>query len=282
MKFGAASYIWTDSFGAEHFSVLPRLKENGLDGIEFGILSPATFPAAAVRKELQRNGLECTACSALPRDASLASPDSADRQRGRAFIEECLKACAEVGSRVFAGPMYSPVGFFTGKRRTTDEWKRTVESWQEIAPVAASLGIQIALEPLNRFETYFLNTVADAAALCDEIANPNVGILVDTFHANIEEKSIGAALRRAGKHLKHIHACENDRGTPGSGNVGWPEFFSTVRAIGYDGWMVIESFGFSIGAMSAAASIWRDLAATPQAIAFDGVRFLREKTAAKA
>ena len=143
----------------------------------------------------------------------------------------------------------------------------------------ADTNVAIAIEPLNRFETYFLNTVADAAALCDEIADDRIGILIDTFHANIEEKSIGAALRLAGRHLKHLHACENDRGIPGSGNVNWPEFFSTVREIGYDGWLTIESFGFSLGEIAAAASIWRDLAPTPESIAFEGVKFLRASCA---
>lgn len=141
-------------------------------------------------------------------------------------------------------------------------------------------GIEIAIEPLNRFETYFLNTAADGAAFCDAIGHPMIGLLLDTFHANIEEKSIGPALKHAGRHLKHLHACENDRGTPGTGNVNWPEFFTTVAEIGYDGWMTIESFGFHIRELSAASSVWRDLAPTPQSIAFDGIHFLRKHCSA--
>lgn len=135
--------------------------------------------------------------------------------------------------------------------------------------------VPVAIEPLNRFETYFLNTVEDAARLCDAVDDPRIGILIDTFHANIEEKSIAGALRRAGRHLKHLHTCENDRGIPGSGNVDWPGFFRAVRDAGYDGWLTIESFGFSLGDIAAAASIWRDLAPTPESIAFEGVKFLR-------
>ncbi len=171
--------------------------------------------------------------------------------------------------------MYTPVGFLTGQRRTSEEWKWAVDSWQHLAPVVEAAGIEIGIEPLNRFETYFLNTAADAARLCEEIGSPRIGILVDTFHANIEEKSIGAALRHAGSHLKHLHVCENDRGIPGSGHVAWAEFFSTVADLGYDRWMTIESFGFSLGALSTAAAVWRDLASTPEAIAFEGVTFLR-------
>ena len=200
------------------------------------------------------------------------------RRKARAHVEACIKATADAGGRVFCGPIYSPVGYFSGRRRTSDEWKRAVESWKEIAPVAAKNGVTVAIEPLNRFETYFLNTAADAAKLCDEIGHPSVGVLIDTFHANIEEKSIGAALKHAAKHLKHLHSCENDRGTPGTGNVNWPELFASVKAMHYDGWMVIESFGFSLGTLSAAASIWRDIEREPEAIAFEGVKFLRENT----
>lgn len=275
MKFAANTFIWTDSFRSEHFKILPRLKEAGLDGIEIGMLAPTTFPSAAFRKELKKNGLGCTSCSILPQGMSLLSEDKDIRRRACAHVADCLEATAEAGGTVVCGPLYSPVGYFTGQRRTSDEWQRVVESWQELAPIAAKTGVQVAIEPLNRFETYFLNTTTDAAALCNEIDHPNIGILVDTFHANIEEKSIGAALKAAGKHLKHLHSCENDRGIPGTGNVNWPEFFSTVKSIHYDDWMVIESFGFSLGGLSAAASIWRDLAPTPEAIPFEGVRFLR-------
>jgi D-psicose/D-tagatose/L-ribulose 3-epimerase len=282
MKIAASSYIWAETFGVEHTGILPHLKKAGLDGIEIGILAPRAFPAAAIRKELEKNGLQSTACSVIPHGMSLISEDADTRRQARSHVEDCVKATAEMGGTVLCGPLYSPVGFFTGKRRTADEWKRGVESWREIAAAAANSGVAIGIEPLNRFETYFLNTNADGAKFCDEVSHPNVGLLVDTFHANIEEKSIGSALCIASKHLKHVHTCENDRGTPGTGNVNWPEFFSTISTIHYDGWFVIESFGFSLGAISAAASIWRDIERNPEDVAFNGVKFLRKGIAAKA
>jgi D-psicose/D-tagatose/L-ribulose 3-epimerase len=275
MKYGANTLIWTESFGPEHFPLLPRIKSAGLDGVEIPAFHPASLQVAAIRRELERIGLSCTSCTVIPDGLSLASPDAAIREKACDFVRDCLNACAELGAELLVGPMYSPVGHFTGTRRTADEWQRVVECWKELDAAVQASGVQIALEPLNRFETYFLNTAADAAALCDAIDSPRIGILIDTFHANIEEKSIGAALRQAGRHLKHLHTCENDRGTPGTGNVNWPEFFETVRATGYDGWLTIESFGFSLGTIAAAASIWRDLAPSPESIAFDGVKFLR-------
>jgi len=280
MKIGAISYLWAEEFGAEHCGILPRLKEAGLDGLEIGILAPAAFPAKAIRRELEKTGLECTTCAVIPPGTSLISEDAEQRRKARAHIEECIKLATDAGSQILAGPMYSPVGYFSRKRRTADEWKRGVESWQQIAPVAAKNRMPIAIEPLNRFETYFLNTIADTAKFCDEIGDDNVGLLADTFHANIEEKSIGRALRQAGKHLKHVHTCENDRGIPGTGNVNWPEFFETIKALHYNRWMVIESFSFSMGQLAAAASIWRDIERDSESVAFDGVKFLRKMIAA--
>ena len=278
MKFGVNTFIWGATFGPVDFHLLPRIKEGGFDGIEVPILEPAAFEAETVGRELDRVGLERTAVSIVPGGLSLASSDAAVRQRTRDHLSACIAAARDVGASILAGPMYTPVGFLTGQRRTPDEWKWTVDSWQQLSGVVQAAGIEIAIEPLNRFETYFLNTAEDAARLCREIDSPAIGILFDTFHANIEEKSVGPALRQAAPYLKHLHTCENDRGVPGSGHVAWSEFFGTVKDIGYDGWMTIESFGFALGALSAAAAIWRDLAASPDAIAFEGVRFLRAGT----
>ena len=274
MKFGANTLIWAMHFGPEHFELLPRIKEAGLDGIEIPIFNPPAFPAAAIRGELAKYDLRCTTCTVIPRGLSLGDPDAGIRRSTREYVATVLKAAAEVGAELLVGPVYSPVGYFTGVRRTGEEWNRAVESWQELRPTVAET-VPVAIEPLNRFETYFLNTIDDAARLCDAVNDPRIGILIDTFHANIEEKSIAAALQRAGRHLKHLHTCENDRGIPGSGNVDWPGFFQAVRDVGYDGWLTIESFGFSLGDIAAAASIWRDLAPTPESIAFEGVKFLR-------
>jgi D-psicose/D-tagatose/L-ribulose 3-epimerase len=278
MRYGANTLIWAESFGPAQFSILPRVKSAGLDGVEIPIFHPAGLQSAEVRRELERMELACTACTVMPPGLSLGDADPQIRAQARTHVCDCIHAAAEAGVSLLAGPIYTPVGFFTGHRRSADEWQRTIESWRELTPVVEAVGLQIAIEALNRFETYFLNTVDDAAALCDAIDSPHIGILIDTFHANIEEKSIGAALRRAGRHLKHLHTCENDRGTPGTGNVNWPEFFTAVRDLGYNGWLTIESFGFSLGEIAAAASIWRDLAPTPESIAFEGVKFLRANT----
>jgi len=191
-------------------------------------------------------------------------------------MEDCVKTAADVGAKIIAGPLYSPVGYLPGRRRTADEWKWAVDCYQSLGPVLTQYGVTIAIEPLNRFETYFLNIADDAVALCDQIGHPNVGVLFDTFHANIEEKDIAGAYRKVGRHLKHVHTCENDRGIPGSGHVEWKAVFQALRDIHYDGWLTIESFGFALPMISAAAAIWRDIERTPESIAFEGVKFLKK------
>jgi D-psicose/D-tagatose/L-ribulose 3-epimerase len=275
MKFGVNTFLWTGNFGPEHFDLLPKIKANGFDGIEVALIRPADFKATEIRKAAQKNGLECTVCSVLPGELSLISPDAQVRSKTVAHMSECFEACAEAGAKLIAGPLYSPVGYLPGRRRTEDEWKNAVDGYKQLGPVLAANGVTACIEPLNRFETYFLNTTEDAVKLCAEIDHPNVGILWDTFHANIEEKDPAKALRTTGRFLKHVHTCENDRGTPGSGHVDWKGVFGALRDMKYDGWLTIESFGFAIGELSAAASIWRDIERTPEDIAFEGIKFLK-------
>lgn len=275
MKYGVTTYVWAAEFGPSHFSVLPRIKEAGLDGIEIPIFQPRELPAAEIRKNAAANGLECTTCTVMLPGLSPISGDAEERRKARIDLKEKIQVTAEVGSCILAGPVYSPVGFLPGRRRTQDEWNWAVETYQSVGDTLAANGVTLAIEPLNRFETFFLNTAEDAAALCDQVGHPNVGVLCDTFHANIEEKNIAAGIRKIGKHLKHLHACENDRGTPGSGHVEWGAIFQVLKDLEYNGWTVMESFGFAQGPMSAAASIWRDIEPTPEAVPFEGIHFLR-------
>jgi D-psicose/D-tagatose/L-ribulose 3-epimerase len=282
MKFGVNTFIWSASFDKSNLPLLPLIKEAGFDGVEVPLFRPSDFAAADIRRGIEKNGLECTVCSVLTGGMNMISDDAGVRSRTRTHMQNCIKAAAEAGASIMAGPLYSPVGYLPGRRRTADEWRWARDCYQTISPVLENHGVTIAIEPLNRFETYFLNTAADAVALVSEINHPNVGVLFDTFHANIEEKNIGDAYRLVGPHLKHVHTCENDRGTPGSGHVEWPQVFQALRETGYDGWLTIESFGFSLGELSAAASIWRDLAPSPEIIAFEGVKFLKQNMAAAA
>ena len=275
MKLGVNTFLWTANFGPPDFGLLPRIKANGFDGIEATLIRPKDFAATAVRQALEQNELQCTVCSVIPPELNLISDEAAVRRNTVTHLSNCVELAAEAGASVIAGPLYCPVGFLPGRRRTTDEWKWAVEGYQQLGPVLNSYSIDLCVEPLNRFETFFLNTMADAVALCGEIGDPHVGILWDTFHANIEEKSLAAAVKHGAAHIKHVHTSENDRGVPGNGHVDWPGVFLALAEIGYDRWLTIESFGFAIKDIAAAASIWRDLAESPDQIAWEGGPFLR-------
>jgi D-psicose/D-tagatose/L-ribulose 3-epimerase len=279
MKFGVNLFIWMANFDATQLPLLGRIRAAGFDGVEAPLYRGRDFAVEAMRKGLAETGMECTMCSVMVDGLSLIAGDAAVRARAVDQLRENIATTAEVGATIIAGPLYAPVGYLPGRRRTEDEWKRAVEGWQQLGPWAAQHGVTVAIEPLNRFETFFLNTAEDAARFCDEVGHTNIGVLFDTFHSNIEEKSIAEGYRKVARHLKHVHTCENDRGTPGSGHVEWPEVFAALHDIGYDGWLTIESFGSNITEIAAAAAIWRDLAATPEAVAFDGLEFLKKMAA---
>jgi D-psicose/D-tagatose/L-ribulose 3-epimerase len=275
-KYGINTFLWTAGFGSKDLAVLPEVKKHGFDGVEVSLIRPETFEAAAIRRGLEANGLECTVCGVLPAPLSLISEDTSVRTRTLEHLSTCIKLTAEVGASCIAGPLYAPVGYLPGRRRSADEWKRAVDAYQRIGPVLDEYAVNLCIEPLNRFETFFLNTTADAVALCGEVKHGRVGILWDTFHANIEEKSVADSLRAAAPFLKHVHTCENDRGIPGTGHVDWVGVFQALRELKYSGWLTIESFGFALGDLSAAAAIWRDLADSPEQIAWKGIEFLKQ------
>lgn len=277
MKLGVNTFIWTSEFTPASLDLLPRIKAAGFDGVELPVALPAQFRTAEIRRALEANGLACTVCSVILKEFNLVGDDPDLRRRTQQHIKDVVKVSADLGASLVDGPLYSPVGFLPGRRRTSDEWNWAVEGYRAVTSVLDDNRVTLAIEPLNRFETFFLNTAADATRLCDEVGHPRVGVAFDTFHANLEEKDVAAACRSVGRHLKHVQVSENDRGTPGSGHVPWDAFFAVLRDLGYDEWLTIESFGPNLGEFSAAVCIWRDIEPTPDAIAFDGLRFLRER-----
>lgn len=275
MKLGLNTLLFTAGFDRENLPLLQKVKQWGFDGIEIARFAFDGFPAREIGGAARDEGLEVTFCSALTGGNSLISEDAGVRRQALDFLKQGIDTAREIGSPVFLGPFCAPVGYLPGRRPNEAEWDWAVEGLRAAAAHAGAAGVRIANEPLNRFETYFLNTAARARELCEAVGNHSHGILFDTFHANIEERSFGAALRECGPHLAHVHACENDRGAPGSGHVGWAEVIAALKEINYTGWVVIESFGARIPEIAAAACIWRDLAESPEALAQEGLRYLR-------
>ena len=158
---------------------------------------------------------------------------------------------------------------------TADEWKWGIESMRQVAEHAGQVGVMLGVECLNRFETYLLNTHADSARFAREVNHPNCRVMYDTFHCNIEEKSVKEAIHACQDVLCHVHISENDRSTPGKGLIRWAENFDTLREIGYDGWMVVEAFGLALPEIAAATKIWRKMYDTEERLAADALAFMK-------
>jgi D-psicose/D-tagatose/L-ribulose 3-epimerase len=267
--------VWTTRVNESHSGLFSCIRAWGFDGVELFLSpqEPADIPA--IRKMLENNHLECTTCSVLPPECHLVSPQPEVRARGVDFLKTCVDRTAELGARLVCGPMYAGLGVMTGRRRTPEEWGWAVEGLQAVAQHAQKCQVMLCLEPLNRFETYFLNTLADAARLVRDIAAPNVKIHFDTFHANIEERHPAEALRSVAKELGHVHISENDRGIPGTGHNDWPGVLKALKAIRYKGWLTIESFAQPEPELAAAAAIWRDVAPSGDELAQQGLHFIR-------
>jgi D-psicose/D-tagatose/L-ribulose 3-epimerase len=275
MKIGVDLMLWTSGYTGKQVKLVEKVARMGFDGVEFPIFNPTGVDVAATRRALEGAGLGATVCTVMV-GGSLIAGSAKERNAGLKHVLEVLDVAKAIGADCVAGPIYSPVGYLPGRGRNEAEWKRAVTMLRKIGRHAEAIGIGVGIEPLNRFETYFLNTVEDALRLCREVASPNVGVHYDTFHANIEEKDPVSALRKVPrKWLTHVHASENDRGIPGTGHVPWKETVQALKAAGYDRWVTIESFVPAIKELARAASIWRSLAKDGDELARRGLSFLR-------
>lgn len=275
MKYGVNTMVWTTRVTEQRRPLLAHIKEWGFDGVELFLSPEEPADIQGVRKMLDQLGLERTTCSVIPRDANLVSTQPEVRARGKEVLKRCVERTAELGGDLICGPLYAGLGVMTGRGRTEDEWKWAVDALQAAARLGRELGVTLCIEPLNRFETYFLNTQADAARLVQDVGAPNVKIHFDTFHANIEEQHPAESVRAIAKELGHVHISENDRGIPGTGHNDWRGVLSTLRDIGYDGWLTIESFAQPEPDLAAAAAIWRDLAPSGDELALRGLQFIK-------
>jgi D-psicose/D-tagatose/L-ribulose 3-epimerase len=275
---GANTWIWVSPLTDERLaSIAPRVRAFGFDVIELPIENLGDWDPARAREVLHKNQLSATTCAVMSPDRDLVSGDSAVVESTQAYLNGAIDAAAAVGAKTFAGPIYSPVGktWAMNASERASAVSRLVENLRPVADQAAKRGVTLAVEPLNRFETSFMNTAEQVMEVVDRVRSPSVGVLLDTFHMNIEERDPAAAIRTCGGHLAHFHACGCDRGAPGGDQIPWPRMASALRDVGYRGPIVIESFTIENQAIARAAAIWRALAPTQDAIATEGLSFLR-------
>ncbi|HVS36522.1 MAG TPA: sugar phosphate isomerase/epimerase family protein [Gemmataceae bacterium] len=280
MKIGMNLLLWTTHVTQQHFPLFGKLKQVGFDGVELPLFEGDAGHYKTVRKQLDDHGLKSTAVCCMTPDANPISPDAGLRRAAGDRMKWAIEMTAVLGGENLCGPYHSPLGVFSGTGPTADEKKRAADVLRQAADEARKNKVMLCIEYLNRFECYFLTTAADTKAFVKEVNHPSFRMMYDTFHANIEEKQIAPVIASVLDVVGHVHISENDRGTPGTGHVAWDETFRALRQGGYDGWMVIESFGRALPDLAAATKVWRDLFPAAEEVYTKGIRFIKEMWAA--
>ena len=275
---GANTWIWTSPLTDEWLAdLVPRLTALGFDLVEVPVEDPSDWDPARAADVLREHDLGATVCAVMPPGHELVAADRATVGATQRYVRCCVDAAVALGSGVVAGPLYASVGRkwrveAGGRAKLVCE---LADALSPLAEYAGERGVRLALEPLNRFETSLFNTTEQTLEIVETVDSPALGLLLDTFHMNIEERSIPAAVRLAGDRLFHFHACANDRGAPGADHLDWAGIVGALADVGYDSAVVIESFTAENDAIATAAAVWRPLAASQDDLAIDGLAFLR-------
>ena len=277
LKFGVDSFIWSENFTVKDLWIIPKAKELGFETIDIAIAHPETFPTAEVKAKVSDVGIEVVTTTTLNKDTNLISPEPKVRVAGVEMLKKLVNVNIELGSKILGGVNYAGWGCLTGKPRTDREWEWSVQAMREVAQYAQSKSdLIIALEPVNRFETHFLNIAEDAVRYCKEVGTGNIKVHLDSFHMIREETSFKGAVNTCGReYLGYVHVCESNRGIPGTGLVPWREFFTALKSIGYSGPLVIESFDPGFEELNRLCAIWRKFAESGEALAVEGLRNLK-------
>lgn len=279
MKYGMNMLLWTSDVNEEHFPLLERLKAWGFDGVELPIFEMNGENFNKVGKKLDAIGLGRTAVTICTDAENPISPDSAIRAAGLARLKKAVDMCAASGATHLCGPIHSAIGAFSGQGPTVDEWNWGKDTLYQAADYAKANHITLVCEYLNRFECYFLTSAADDARFCREVNHPNLKMMYDTFHANIEEKNLAAAMQGCWDQVVHVHISENDRSTPGEGHVDWETTFQMLKQLRYDGWLMVEAFGLALPAIAAATKIWRRMYPSEDYLAQHALAFMKRMMA---
>jgi D-psicose/D-tagatose/L-ribulose 3-epimerase len=277
VKLGFNLLLWTIHATDDHLGIMQDLKDTGYDGVEIPIFmgDPAHF--RALGRRIADMGLQATGIGVMPGGGkSCISPDRVERQAALDHLKWLIDCTHALGGKLTSGPFHQPLGEFSGMPPSFDELSRLVEVHKSAAQYAATAGITLAVEPLNRFECYILNTAAAAADLTTRVGEPNYGYLYDTFHFNIEENSVAGVIEATAPAIKHVHISDNTRGVPGAGHIDFAAVFRALRKANYDGWMTVEAFGSALPDLAAATKIWRPLFDTPEDVYRAGYRLMRD------
>lgn len=275
MKLGIHAYAWCSEWSNDTLDLIDRVKNLGLDFIEIPLMALDSFDSKAVRERLQQVGIESCTSTVLLNDTDITSDDPEIRRKGVEYLKNCVKATSEIGATNFSGVIYSKHVKSLNRRPTEKDWNYSVEALREVGEYAATLNINVGIEPVNRYETYLINTGEQALKLKEMIGLDNIKVHLDTYHMNIEEKDFYTATVNAGKDLIHFHLCENDRGIPGTGTVDWDGVFKGLSEINYKGYAALENFVDATDNMN--TWVWRQLAPDGDTLVREGIAFIKGK-----
>ena len=278
MKFGINTFLFTSPFTNDSTSLFPQFKAWGFDSVEIAVEHESHIDPVYIKSELDRHGLVCgTLCGAFGPGRDLRGSRE-EQEASLAYIQQLIDIMVTLGTSTLVGPVYSAVGRTecVPEQEYAAQWRQVVEHLQQACRYAESQGKEIAIEPLNRYETDFINTCGQALRMVEEVGSPALSVLLDTFHMNIEEKTSAQAILQADQKLGHFHACGCDRGTPGNDHIDWESIAAALKKIGYQKDVVIESFTPDVLVIARAASIWREMEPDKNDIATEGLKFLKK------
>ncbi len=276
MKTGMNLLLWTDHVTEAQDAIIDQIKNLGFDAVEIPIFDTSDLaPYARLGKRLESLGLAATVVTVMGAQANPVSPDPKIRAAAVAYLDRVMECGQQFGCEIVCGPLHSALGVFSGTGPTEEEFKYGVETLQRAAEKAQARGIRLAVESLNRFECYFLNTAAQNLRLVQAVNHPYCKMMYDSFHAHIEEKNQASAILGCASEIIHVHVSENDRGCPGTGQVDWSSFWSALKQSGYNGYVTIEAFGTALPALAAATKVWRPLFLDAMGLCHDGLAFMR-------
>ncbi len=277
MRFGINTFLFTCPFTSDSTKWFKTFKKWGFDTVEIAVNDPGDFDPAHVKAELDKVGLACgSVCGCFGPDRDLRGAPEAQRN-SIDYVKKCIDLMVVLDCPSFIGPTYSAVGRIGGAEPAEykKQWATVVRNLKTVCAYAQKKGKQLCIEPLNRFETDFINTAEQALKMVKDVGSPALKVHLDTFHMNIEEKCQGEAIRKVGRLLGHFHACGSDRGTPGNDHINWDCIAQGLKAARYNGDVVIESFTKDVKIIAKAAAIWRQIEPSREEIAIKGLRFLK-------